>query len=101
MSEPAREIPVSAARERLADVVNAVVYGGSITYLTRHGRRLAAIVSAQVAEDIERQRADSGAGNGRRLRAILERHPPDDEWGRELAELRAMLKDEGSRWPDD
>lgn len=64
MSEPAREIPVSAARERLADVVNSVVYGGSITYLTRHGRRLAAIVSAQIAEDIERQRRLDTGGSG-------------------------------------
>lgn len=99
MSEPAREIPVSAARERLADVVNAVVYGGSITYLTRHGRRLAAIVSASVAEDIERQRRSGEAGTGRRLRAVLERHPPDETWARELADLRGLLEDEGTRWP--
>jgi prevent-host-death family protein len=46
MSEPAAEMPISDAREHLADVVNRAVYGGQATYLTRRGRRLALVVSA-------------------------------------------------------
>jgi len=48
-------MPISDAREHLADVVNRAVYGGQATYLTRRGRRLALVVSAaQLAADQER-----------------------------------------------
>jgi antitoxin Phd len=52
MSEPASEMPITAARDNLADVVNRAVYGGTVTYLTRRGRRLAAVVpAARLAAD--------------------------------------------------
>src|SRR6266568_4829441 len=52
VSEPAAEMPMSDARDHLADVVNRAVYGGEATYLTRRGRRLALVVSAgQLAAD--------------------------------------------------
>jgi prevent-host-death family protein len=45
-------MPISEAREHLADVVNRAVYGGEITYLTRRGKRLAVVASAaQLAAD--------------------------------------------------
>jgi prevent-host-death family protein len=45
-------MPISDARDHLADVVNRAVYGGEATYLTRRGRRLALVVSpAQLAAD--------------------------------------------------
>jgi antitoxin Phd len=47
------EMPVTEARDHLADVVNRVAYSGESTYLTRRGRRLAAIVPAEVLEAIE------------------------------------------------
>jgi len=47
----AREIPVTQARADLADLVNRVAYSGERVVLTRHGRPLAALVSA---EDLER-----------------------------------------------
>jgi prevent-host-death family protein len=53
MSEPAAELPVTSARDRLAEVVNQAAYGGEITYLTRHGKRLAAVVPLDVAESAE------------------------------------------------
>lgn len=34
--------------------VNEAAYGGQVTYLTRHGRRLAAIVPIETAEAAER-----------------------------------------------
>lgn len=54
MSEPAHELPVTDVRGRLADVVNEAAYGGQVTYLTRRGRRLAAIVPLETAEAAER-----------------------------------------------
>ncbi|AXH88456.1 type II toxin-antitoxin system prevent-host-death family antitoxin [Micromonospora aurantiaca] len=54
MAEPAAELPISDARDRLADVVSRAYYTGRITYVTRRGQRLAAIVPAELAEAIER-----------------------------------------------
>lgn len=54
MSEKPRDLPITDARDRLADVVNEAAYTGQVTYLTRRGRRLAAIVSVQAAEAAER-----------------------------------------------
>ncbi|PPK92664.1 prevent-host-death family protein [Kineococcus xinjiangensis] len=43
---PARiaELQVSLAREQLADLINRVAYAGETIYLTRRGRRMAALV---------------------------------------------------------
>jgi len=54
MSESARDLPVTDVRDRLADVINEAAYGGQVTYLTRHGRRLAAIVPVETADAAER-----------------------------------------------
>jgi len=52
VSEPAAELPISDARDHLADVVNRAVYAGEPTYLTRRGRRLAVVASpATIAAD--------------------------------------------------
>ncbi|MEU3029734.1 type II toxin-antitoxin system Phd/YefM family antitoxin [Streptomyces incarnatus] len=42
----AYEIPVTQARAELADLINRVVYGGERVVVTRHGKPLAALVSA-------------------------------------------------------
>lgn len=56
-------MPISDAREHLADVVNRAVYGGEATYLTRRGRRLALVVSAaQLDADRARAREQAVAG---------------------------------------
>jgi prevent-host-death family protein len=47
------EIPVTQARAAIADLVNRVAYGGERIALTRHGRTVAALVSA---DDLERLR---------------------------------------------
>ncbi len=45
-------MPISDARENLAEIVNRAAYGGEATYITRRGRRLALVVSpAQLAAD--------------------------------------------------
>lgn len=54
MPQDAHDLPITNARDRLADVVNEAAYTGQVTYLTRRGRRLAAIVSVETAEAAER-----------------------------------------------
>ncbi|MFC7480720.1 type II toxin-antitoxin system Phd/YefM family antitoxin [Luedemannella flava] len=49
-----QEMPISSARDDLANVVSRAHFNGRITYLTRRGQRLAAIVPAELAEAIER-----------------------------------------------
>ena len=44
------ELPISDAREHLADVVGRATYAGQTTYVTRRGRRVAAVVPAEAAE---------------------------------------------------
>ncbi|CAL9614693.1 type II toxin-antitoxin system Phd/YefM family antitoxin [Streptomyces pilosus] len=60
----AYEIPVTQARAELADLINRVVYGGERVVVTRHGKPLVALVSA---DDL------------RRLEEIEERPEPAEE----------------------
>jgi len=46
-------IPVTQARSELAELINRVVYGGEHVVLTRHGKPLAALVSAADLERLE------------------------------------------------
>lgn len=62
MSDAAAEMPISEARDHLADVVNRAVYAGTPTHLTRRGRRLAVVVSeAHLAEEDARAREEATA----------------------------------------
>ena len=78
------ELSITEARDELAEVVNQVQYAGARTYLTRHGRRVAAIVPVSLVEayeDVEK-RAD--------LVAAPEADESDEEslpWERVKAEL--------------
>lgn len=47
------EMPLSDARQHLSDVVNRAHFAGEVVYLTRRGRRLAAVVPAEMLEAIE------------------------------------------------
>jgi prevent-host-death family protein len=47
-------LPVSSAREHLADVVNQAAYAGVVTYITRRGQRVAAVVPTEVADRNDR-----------------------------------------------
>jgi prevent-host-death family protein len=55
------EVPVTRARADLSDLVNRVAYGGERIALTRHGRPVAAIVSA---EDLRRLEEGAAASQG-------------------------------------
>jgi antitoxin Phd len=53
-AEPSsHDLGITDARDRLADVVNEAAYTGTVTYISRRGRRLAAIVPAEDAERLE------------------------------------------------
>jgi prevent-host-death family protein len=54
------EVPVTKARADLADLVNRVAYGGERIALTRHGRTVAAIVSADDLQRLEDGPAPTG-----------------------------------------
>jgi prevent-host-death family protein len=47
------EIPISDARDHFADVVGQATYAGRITYITKRGQRVGAIVPVDVAEAAE------------------------------------------------
>jgi prevent-host-death family protein len=49
MNEPS-EVSVAAARNAFSDLVHRVSVRGEVVYLTRHGRRAAAIVPLHIAE---------------------------------------------------
>jgi prevent-host-death family protein len=53
-----REESVTDARKKLADLVNQVVYRGERIVLTRHGKVVAAIVSAEDFELLNRLLAE-------------------------------------------
>lgn len=48
------DVPLSAARDALAEVVNRVRYGGERLALTRHGQAVVALVSVEDAQLLER-----------------------------------------------
>jgi prevent-host-death family protein len=53
-----REVPVTEARKDLAELVNQVAYRGERIVLTRHGKAMAAIVSAEELELLDRLLAE-------------------------------------------
>ncbi|WP_282692180.1 type II toxin-antitoxin system Phd/YefM family antitoxin [Streptomyces sp. CC208A] len=58
------EIPVTQARAELADLINRVVYGGERVVVTRHGKPLAALVSAADLERLEKLEAEAPEATG-------------------------------------
>lgn len=51
MAEPdVVELTISDVREKLSDAINRVSYGNQRVYITRHGGRVAAVVSAEDAD---------------------------------------------------
>lgn len=48
-----REVRASDLRYNLAEILNDTAVHGRITYVTRNGRRIAAIVPVPVAEQVD------------------------------------------------
>jgi prevent-host-death family protein len=53
------EMSTKDVRAELADVLNAAAVHGRITYITSRGRRVAAIVPLEIAENAERSKDDT------------------------------------------
>jgi prevent-host-death family protein len=73
MARDSNEVPISKARENLAEVVSKVRYGGARYVLTRSNRRAAAIVSMEdlalleaIDERLDEQWAVEGIERARR-----------------------------------
>ncbi|MGW5387645.1 type II toxin-antitoxin system Phd/YefM family antitoxin [Nocardia sp. NPDC003963] len=66
------ELPVSEAREKLAEVI-AAAENGKVVHLTRHGRRVAAVVPEEMAETADRQVRELSQRFATRHRALLDR----------------------------
>lgn len=69
-----------------AGVLDRAERGEAIT-ITRGGKRVAMIGPAPAA-------------SGRAVKDLLARHRPDPDWARELEELRELVVDTGSPWPE-
>jgi prevent-host-death family protein len=108
-------MPISDARDHLADVVNRAVYGGEATYLTRRGRRLAVIVSPAelaagqaraaytgVVEACRQMWADAATqdeATRELVRGIIDRAVEVAEDAADVAVLRASLDDRAEPEP--
>ncbi|ADI11991.1 hypothetical protein SBI_08873 [Streptomyces bingchenggensis BCW-1] len=64
MGSMAYEIPVTQARAELAELINRVVYGGERVVVTRHGKPLVALVSADDLRRLEEMESDEAGGTG-------------------------------------
>lgn len=65
------EMPITDARAQLTELANRAEYNGESVYLTRHGKRVAALVPADWLTEIERiedqidnAAADAALGEG-------------------------------------
>ncbi len=66
-----REMPVSRARDELADALNAVAYGSEPVVLTRRNRPLAAIVCMEDFRRLQELRALEDAADGAEAARVL------------------------------
>lgn len=53
IEKSAQQVSTRELRENLADVLNDAAVRGKITYVTNRGRRFAAVVPVEVAEEAE------------------------------------------------
>jgi prevent-host-death family protein len=63
-------VPVTQARAELSELVNRVVYGRERIVLTRHGRAVAAIVSAEDLHVLVHSSADAAITEGAQVEQV-------------------------------
>ncbi len=80
-----RRLTATEAARRFSELLDAVERRGETFIVARHGRAVAQIGPAAVAD-------------GKTVKAILRTNPPDPEWASELRALRAALTVEDRRW---
>jgi len=72
------EISATEASKRFADLLDAVEHRGETFTVVRRGRPIATVAPTRRA-------------TLRELRAFLRKHPPDDAWATDLADLRRFI----------
>jgi len=80
-----RRLTATEAARQFADLLDQVEHSGETFVVERRGRPVASISPAAVA-------------TGRALTDLLAKHPADDSWAAELAELRAGLVPQERSW---
>jgi len=80
------EVTVTDARGQLPELLDTHVRDGEVVYLTRYGRRIGAVVSAEVAERLGEM---EDAYWSRRAAEVLARNEPTVPWHEAVAELEA------------
>ena len=80
------EITVTDARAKLPELLDTEIRDGAVVYLTRYGRRVGAVVPAEVAERYEQW---EDAYWSRRANEVLRRDEPTVPWEQAVAELEA------------
>lgn len=80
------EVTVTDARAKLPELLDTEVRNGAVVYLTRYGRRVGAVVPAEIAERYEQW---EDAYWSRRAAEVLSRDELTVPWGQAVAELEA------------
>ncbi|MGH3547640.1 MAG: type II toxin-antitoxin system prevent-host-death family antitoxin [Pseudonocardiaceae bacterium] len=88
------EVSVTDARAKLPELIDTEIRDGGVVYLTRYGRRVGAVVPAEVAERFERW---EDAYWSHRAAEVLERDEPTVSWEQAVAELEAGDAGTGAR----
>jgi prevent-host-death family protein len=79
------ELTVTDAGAQLAELLDTRVREGGVVYLTRHGRRVGAVVPAELAEHLDIEDAYWSA----RVEQVLAKGEPTVAWSEALARLEA------------
>lgn len=90
-AEPAelgtRDIPATEARNRMAELIDSVA-DGEFVYLTRRGKRVAALMPADVAEHYEQIEDEYWARRAAQAHERMREHPEAAvPWAQVIAEL--------------
>ncbi len=88
------EVTVTDARARLPELIDTDIRDGAVVYLTRYGRRVGAVVPAEVAEQFEQW---EDAYWSQRAAEVLRRHEPTVPWEQAVTELEAGDAGTGAR----
>ena len=86
ISDDDLEVTVTDARAQLPELLDTTVRDGAVVYLTRYGRRVGALVPADLAERIAEI---EDAYWSRRAVEVLDRGEPTVPWNQAVAELEA------------
>lgn len=88
------EVTVTDARAKLPELIDTEIRDGGVVYLTRYGRRVGAVVPADVAERFE---IGEDAYWSHRAAEVLQRDEPTVPWEEAVAELEAGDAGTGAR----